>query len=68
MPISCATPFKAKISNAEQHRVHTMLLIGGRDMEADAGSVHLHHAGPQDAAPKAELAAEILNAIWGRRT
>ncbi len=29
-----ATPFKAKISNAEQLRVHTMLVIGGRDMEA----------------------------------
>jgi threonyl-tRNA synthetase len=27
-----ATPFKAKISNAEQLRVHTMLVIGGRDM------------------------------------
>ena len=29
-----ATPFKTKISNAEQLRVHTMLVIGGRDMEA----------------------------------
>jgi threonyl-tRNA synthetase len=26
-----ATPFKAKIANAEQLRVHTMLVIGGRD-------------------------------------
>ncbi|HLP77158.1 MAG TPA: threonine--tRNA ligase, partial [Candidatus Paceibacterota bacterium] len=34
-----ATPFKAKISNAEQLRVHTMLVIGGRDMEAGAVSV-----------------------------
>ena len=32
-----ATPFKAKISNAEQLRVHTMLVIGGRDMEAGGG-------------------------------
>ena len=40
-------PFKAKISNAEQLRVHTMLVIGGRDMEADAVSVRLHHGGPQ---------------------
>jgi len=32
-----ATPFKAKISNAEQLRVHTMLVIGGRDLEAGAG-------------------------------
>ena len=36
-----ATPFKAKISNAEQLRVHTMLVIGGRDMEAGAVSVRL---------------------------
>ena len=42
-----ATPFKAKIANAEQLRVHTMLVIGGRDMEAGAVSVRLHHGGPQ---------------------
>jgi hypothetical protein len=30
-----ATPFKAKISNADQLRAHTMLVIRGRDMEAD---------------------------------
>ena len=29
-----ATPFKAKIFNAEQLRVHTMLAIGGHDLEA----------------------------------
>ena len=48
-----ATPFKAKISNAEQLRVHTMLVIGGRDMEAGAVSVRLHHGGQQGAKPKA---------------
>jgi threonyl-tRNA synthetase len=32
-----ATPFKAKIADAGQQRVHTMLLNGGRGMEA--GSV-----------------------------
>ena len=47
-----ATPFKAKISNAEQLRVHTILVIGGRDMEAGAVSVRLHHGGPQGAKPK----------------
>ena len=29
-----ATPCKAKIFNAEELRVHAMLVIGGRDMEA----------------------------------
>ena len=62
-----ATPFKAKISNAEQLRVHTMLVIGGRDMEAGAVSVRLHHGGPQGAKPKGEVVAEILASIKERR-
>ncbi len=47
-----ATAFKAKIANAEQLRVHTMLVIGGRDVESDAVSVRLHHGAPQGAQPK----------------
>ena len=62
-----ATPFKAKIANAEQLRVHTMLVIGGRDMEAGAVSVRLHHVGPQGAKPKAEVVADILASIRERR-
>lgn len=62
-----ATPFKAKISNAEQLRVHTMLVIGGRDMEAGAVSVRLHHGGPQGAKPKGEIIADILASIKERR-
>lgn len=62
-----ATPFKAKIADAEQLRVHTMLVVGPRDMEAGAVSVRLHHGGPQGAKPKAEVVAEILAAIRDRR-
>jgi len=62
-----ATPFKAKIADAEQSRVHTMLVIGGRDMEAGAVSVRLHHGGPQGAKPKAEVVADILASIKERR-
>jgi threonyl-tRNA synthetase len=62
-----ATPFKAKIANAEQLRVHTMLVIGARDMEAGAVSVRLHHGGPQGAKPKAEVVAEILAKIRERK-
>ena len=62
-----ATPFKAKIANAEQLRVHTMLVIGGRDMEAGAVSVRLHHGGPQGAKPKGEVVADILASIRERR-
>jgi threonyl-tRNA synthetase len=58
---------KAKISNAEQLRVHTKLVIGGRDLEAGAVSVRLHHGGPQGAKPKAEVIADILDVIRERR-
>ncbi len=63
-----ATPFKAKIADAEKTRVHTMLVIGGRDMEAGAVSVRLHHGGPQGAKPKAEVIADILASIKERRS
>ena len=62
-----ATPIKAKIANAETARVHTMLVIGPRDMEAGAVSVRLHHGGPQGAKPKAEVIAKILSDIKERR-
>ena len=38
-------PIKAKIAEAEQAKVHTMLVIGGRDMDAGAVSVRLHGKG-----------------------
>ena len=59
-----ATPFKAKISNAEQLRVHTMLVIGGRDMEASAVSVRLHHGGPQRL-PSATCTQACNNVFYG---
>jgi threonyl-tRNA synthetase len=62
-----ATPIKAKIAEAEQARVHTMLVIGGRDVEAGNVSVRLHHGGPQGAKPKAQVVAEILQGIKERR-
>lgn len=62
-----ATPFKAKIADAEKLRVHTMLIIGGKDMEAGNVSVRLHHVGPQGAKPKAEVIAGILASIKERK-
>ena len=62
-----ATPIKAKISEAEQARVHTMLVVGGRDVEAGNVSVRLHQGGPQGAKPKAQVVAEILQSIKERR-
>ena len=60
-------PIKAKIQDAEQLRVHTMLVIGGRDMDARAVSVRLHGKGPQGAKPKAEEIAEIVASVKERR-
>jgi threonyl-tRNA synthetase len=60
-------PIMAKIANAEQAKVHTMLVIGGRDMDAGVVSVRLHSKGPQGAKPKAEVVADILAAIKERR-
>ncbi len=60
-------PMKAKIANAEQLRVHTMLVIGARDMEAGAVSVRLHGKGNVGAKPKAEAIADIVASIKERR-
>jgi threonyl-tRNA synthetase len=56
-----------KIQEAEQAKVHTMLVIGGRDMDAGNVSVRLHGRGNLGAKPKAEVIAEILAAIKERR-
>ena len=63
-----ATPIKAKIAAAEEARVHTMLVIGARDVEAGHVSVRLHHGGPQGAKPKAQVVAEILQSIKERKS
>src|SRR5271170_1742086 len=60
-------PIKAKIAEAEQAKVHTMLVIGGRDMDAGAVSVRLHGKGNVGAKPKGEVVAEILASIKERR-
>ena len=58
---------KGKIQNAETAKVHTMLVIGPRDMQAGAVSVRLHGKGNVGAKPKAEVVADILAAIKERR-
>jgi threonyl-tRNA synthetase len=56
-----------KIQDAEKAKVHTMLVIGRRDMESCAVSVRLHGKGNVGAKPKAEVIAEILSAIKERK-
>ena len=56
-----------KIQQAAQATVHTMLVVGPRDMAANAGSVRIHGKGSLGAKPKGEVVAEILAAIRERR-
>jgi len=55
-----------KIQEAEKAKVHTMLVIGARDMEAGNISVRVHGKGNLGAKPRADVIAEILAAIKNR--
>lgn len=56
-----------KVQDAEREKVHTMLVIGARDLEAGNVSVRLHGKGNVGARPKGEIIAEIVKAIAERR-
>jgi threonyl-tRNA synthetase len=58
---------QGKIQQAEKMKVHTMLVIGRRDMEAGAVSVRVHGQGNLGTRPKAEAVAGILSAVRERR-
>ncbi len=58
---------KGKIQEAEQAKVHTMLVIGGRDLQAGAVSVRVHGKGNLGAKPRAEVVADLLQSIRERR-
>ena len=56
-----------KIQRAEQLKVHTMFVIGKRDMDVGAVSVRVHGKGNLGAKPRAEAIGEILLSIKERR-
>ncbi len=56
-----------KIQQAEQAKVHTMLVVGPRDLAANAVSVRVHGQGSLGAKPKAEVVADVLASIRERR-
>jgi len=62
-----ADKINGKVQSAEKAKVHTMLVIGPRDMQAGAVSVRLHGKGNVGAKPKAEVIADILQSIKERR-
>jgi threonyl-tRNA synthetase len=57
-----------KIQRAEQMKVHTMFVIGKRDMDADAVSVRVHGKGNLGPKPRGEAIAEVLQSIKERRS
>ncbi len=59
-------PVKAKIAAAEKARVHTMLVIGHRDVEGGQVSVRLHGQGNVGAKLASEVVTEILEKIRTR--
>jgi len=56
-----------KIQRAEQMKVHTMFVIGKRDMDADAVSVRVHGKGNLGAEPRGKAIADVLQSIKERR-
>jgi threonyl-tRNA synthetase len=56
-----------KIQRAEQMKVHTMFVIGKRDMEANAISVRVHGKGNLGAKPRADVIVDLVQAIKERR-
>ena len=55
-----------KLQRAEQQKVHTMLVIGKRDLETGSVSVRVHGKGNLGARPRAEVVTDILAAIKER--
>jgi threonyl-tRNA synthetase len=56
-----------RILRAEESKVHTMLVVGPRDMQAGNVSVRLHGKGNVGAKLKGEVVADIIAAIKERR-
>jgi len=58
---------KGKVLQAEQAKVHTMLVVGNRDLEAGNVSVRLHGKGNIGAKPRAEVIADLIQSAKERR-
>ncbi len=60
-------PIKAKIADAERMKVHTMLVVGNRDLEAGNVSVRVHGKGNLGAKPRNEVVAGIFEQVKTRQ-
>ena len=54
---------QGKIQKAEQQKVHTMLVIGKRDIEAGVVSLRVHGKGNLGAKPREAVVTDLLEAI-----
>jgi threonyl-tRNA synthetase len=55
-----------KIQTAEKEKVHTMLVIGQREFEANSVALRVHGRGNQGVKPRAEVVANIIQSIRER--
>jgi len=56
-----------KVLHAEEAKVHTMLVLGKRDLEAGVLSVRVHGKGNLGAKPRAEVIADLVESVRERR-
>jgi threonyl-tRNA synthetase len=59
---------QGRILRAEEARVHTMLIVGQKEQDANAVAVRVHGKGNVGVKPRAEVIADILQAIKERRS
>ena len=60
-------PIKAKIAEAEKAKVHTMLVIGGRDVEAGNVRMRLHGKGNVGAKAKGEVVEKYVRPLTSNK-
>ena len=56
-----------KILRAEESKVHTMLVIGGREKDANSVALRVHGKGSLGVKPRNEVLADIVASIRERR-
>jgi threonyl-tRNA synthetase len=66
-PDAITDKINGNIQRAEQMKVHTMFVIGKRDMEASAVSVRVHGKGNLVAISRNEATVDLLAKIKKRR-
>ncbi len=59
---------QGRIQRAEEARVHTMLIVGGKEQTAAAVAVRIHGRGNVGVRPRTDAVSDILQAIKDRRS